>query len=60
MNGVQFGLHTGSGVVGTQFVDLFFAALVHHHWPLALGHQGQGLGLRCVERLGAQAAAHHQ
>ena len=53
-------LHTGSLVVGAQGVDLRGAALVRDHWPVFRRDQRQSPGHDVVERLRAQAAAHHQ
>ncbi|MNT02129.1 hypothetical protein D3C72_1366170 [compost metagenome] len=47
-------------VVGLQRIDLLGAALVSDPWPRCLGNQCQRLGHHLVQRLGAQAAAHHQ
>ena len=56
----QRGLHAGGGVVGSQFVDLFFTGLVRDHRALRLGNQRQGLRYHGIERARAQAATDHQ
>ena len=59
--GREFGLHAGGGVVGAQLVDLLGAALVQHDRPARRrGSAPAPCGTISFERLGAQAAAHHQ
>ena len=58
--GREFGVYTGGQIAGAQRVNVASAALVQHLRALSLRQQGQSLGHQRVERLGAQAAAHHQ
>ena len=56
----QFSLHTGSGVIGVQRVNLARAALMRHMRTLSHRNQRQCLRHQLVQRPGPQTAPNHQ
>ena len=56
----DFRLDIRGGIRRAHRIGLVGAGLMHDHGPLAAGQQAHGFGQRSIERLRAQAAAHHQ
>ncbi|MNT38684.1 hypothetical protein D3C72_1748880 [compost metagenome] len=58
--GRQLCLHTRGLIVRTQGINLLGTALMQHPWAHFFRDQCQSLRHHIIQRLGAQAATHHQ